>query len=183
MSRKLVLFGDSLFGKVNKTKSLMLEKALDQEFDVYNCATGGWNTNDLLKKAPFIATLDADLFIVSVGTNDGSPWKQVNINDFERNLGPILDEFSNSNVILFPPPPVHEESRPKDKQIPNETMKAYYDAAVRVCVKGGIPYIHSWEIFMELQNRTQSYHVEDGVHLSEYGYEVLFGEISKVIKQ
>jgi hypothetical protein len=48
--QKLVLFGDSLFGRCNKDLIDQLEATLSESYDIYNCAAGGWDSDDVLKK-------------------------------------------------------------------------------------------------------------------------------------
>ncbi len=179
--KKLVLFGDSLFGQFGKHCIAALEASLPG-YDVYNCAAGGWDTNDCLKKAPYIAGLRPDLVIISLGTNDMSPWKQVELPQFIENLNKIMRIFSTSQVIYFLPPPVNEASEPDDKKIENETAKQYHDAAKALCEDLNIAYVDSWKVFMPLLEAGRDYHVEDGVHLSDRGYEILIGELVALVK-
>ncbi|HEY1645892.1 MAG TPA: hypothetical protein VGF75_06000, partial [Candidatus Saccharimonadales bacterium] len=67
--KKLVLYGDSLFAQAGKHRLTMFEEVL-AGYDVYNCAAGGWNTNDCLKKAEYISKLEPDVLVISLGTND-----------------------------------------------------------------------------------------------------------------
>lgn len=45
--------------------------------DVCNAAEGGASALDLLAQATRAAVDEGDLVVVSVGTNDAAPWKQV----------------------------------------------------------------------------------------------------------
>ena len=54
--KKLVLFGDSLLANFSKQYILRLEAKLP-DYDIYNCAAGGWDTYDCVKKATFISKL------------------------------------------------------------------------------------------------------------------------------
>ncbi|MGC1176976.1 MAG: GDSL-type esterase/lipase family protein [Candidatus Saccharimonadales bacterium] len=181
-TNKLVLFGDSLFGRCGKHLVLALEKKLNGQFDVYNCATGGWDSDDLVKKAPYIASLEPEVAIISVGTNDACSWKRVGLSDYRQNLESVLNSFKNTQIIFFPPPPVHEISRTTEKQISNKDMKNYNDAVLEICRQRGIAYVDSWKLFMPLQDRDESYHIEDGVHLNDHAYEMLFEAIAEVLK-
>lgn len=181
--KKLVLFGDSLFGEVRKTETLMLESALNGEYDVYNCATGGWNTNDLARKAAYIAALQPDAVVISVGTNDAAPWKRVELDVFKTNLPAIVSAFNASRVIFFPPPPVAENLPSSEKYIPNQELKQYHDAILELCRNKSLDFVDSWEVFEPLLSGAKSYHIEDGVHLSKYGYQMLFETLSKVVEK
>lgn len=181
--KKLVLFGDSLFGRSGKNLILLLEAKLTDKYDVYNCAAGGWDSSDLIKKSDYIATLKPDVLVLSVGTNDVCSWKRVELADYRANTEKVLDIFKNSRIIFFLPPPVHEVSRPADKQISNVDVKKYHDAAMIICEKLSVEYVDSWRLFMPIQDNGISYHLEDGVHLSDYGYEVLYSEISRILSE
>lgn len=179
--KKLILFGDSLFAQISKSELLLLEKILEYKYDVYNCAVGGWDTNDLVKKSPYIAQLKADVLLLSIGTNDASHWKQVELSKFKENLVHILNEFSNSSVVFFLPPPVNETWQPSNKRRLQKTMVQYYEAAKETCEKQNIQYIASWELFLPLVEPNDTFHVEDGVHISDSGYKDVFEAIRRVL--
>jgi lysophospholipase L1-like esterase len=182
--KKLVLFGDSLFGQVSKSEQLLLEKKLGGEYDVYNCATGGWNTDDLIIKAPYIAQLKPDLVILSIGTNDAAPWKKVELSKFKENLPKVLDQFSRSRIVFFLPPPVNESLlQDHKKTLTNEIMKQYFDAAKAICQERKVEYFDSWSVLLPIVKGDDTFHSEDGVHISDEGYDLLFTEFNKVISK
>lgn len=106
--KKLVLFGDSLFAQASKNTILMFEQVLSG-YDIYNCAVGGWNTNDCVAKGSYISKLKPDVLVISLGTNDAAPWKQVPLDKFEENISKIFEEFSSSKIVYFLPTPLDEE--------------------------------------------------------------------------
>jgi lysophospholipase L1-like esterase len=177
---KIVLFGDSLFGQFGKERILKLEQAIPGA-DVYNCAAGGWDSNDCVKKAPFIAKLKADVMILSLGTNDASSWKLVELNNFKENIPKILDSFASSKIIFFLPPPSDESKHAPDRARKNETTKQYYDAAKKICEERGVLTINSWDIFSPMLERHEAYHVDDGTHLKENAYDIVIAETAKLL--
>lgn len=180
--KKLVLFGDSLFAHLSKSYLLELESRL-QGYDIYNCAVGGWDSKDCVKKGPFIASLKADTVVISVGTNDASPWKQVDISELKDNITSLVQIFSDSEVVFFLPPPINEEILSKDsrrKSLTNDLMKQYHDSIKDICVSMNISYVDSWSVFMPMIDSGNDYHVEDGIHLDEKAYDVLFDELKKL---
>lgn len=179
--KKLILFGDSLFGRVGKHLIVQLESKLENQFDVYNCAAGGWDSNDLVKKSEYIAGLKPDVTIISVGTNDVCSWKRVELDSFKQNTENLVAAFQDTQLIFFLPPPVHEPSRPAEKQIPNSDVKQYHDTIKIICEQHNLSYIDSWKVFMPLQDRDESYHIGDGVHLNDHGYQVLFDSIAEIL--
>ena len=179
--KRLVLFGDSLFGQVGKDRVITIESSLE-DYDVYNCAVGGWDTNDCKEKSPYISKLAADVVVISLGTNDASPWKQVPLETFKENLPHIFNSFSESKIIYFLPPPV-DSSKPREsgKEITNENVQPYHDAAKKICEEHNIKFIDSFAVFMPMLNSGKEYHVEDGVHLNDFAYEIIAKELEKLL--
>jgi lysophospholipase L1-like esterase len=177
----LVLFGDSLLAEVGKDRIAMFEETLPG-YDVYNCAAGGWNTNDCLKKAPYIARLKPDVVVISLGTNDSASWKQVPLEVFADNIPKIAAAFKSSKVIYFLPPPVNEAST-EASGMPrsNEALKQYHDVAKHICQEQAIAYIDSFRIFMPLLDAEKDYHLDDGVHLTDTAYQTIAAELAKII--
>ena len=180
--KKLVLFGDSLFAHLSKSYLLELEGRL-KEYDIYNCAVGGWDSGDCVKKGPYIASLEADTVVISVGTNDASPWKQVDINALKNNIISLIQIFNGSKLMFFLPPPINEDVLSKDskrKSLTNDLMKQYHDSIKEICVSQNVTYVDSWSVFMPMIESGNDYHVEDGIHLNEEAYDVLFDELKKL---
>jgi lysophospholipase L1-like esterase len=180
--KKLVLFGDSLFAQAGKERVLLFERALG-DYDVYNCAAGGWDTNDCVRKSPYISKLEADVVVISLGTNDASPWKQVPLATFTDNLPKIFSNFSKSRIVYFLPPPVNEEKLPESKKsLTNEVLEKYIEGIRQVCAKSGVDVLDSWKIFKPMLLNGEDYHVEDGVHLTDLAYEKIADEVSRILK-
>ena len=180
--KRLILFGDSLFGQFGKDLIIKLEEEL-QEYDVYNCAAGGWDTNDCVQKAPYISRLQPEVVVISLGTNDASPWKKVELSVFASNLEQILSSFSSSKIVYFLPPPVNETKQPEDKKRNNNDTKQYSDVAKDVCAKNDALVIDSWKIFKPMLDSGQDYHVEDGVHLNDFAYKTIIAEIKSLLSK
>jgi len=179
---KIVLFGDSLLKNFGKDYLIRFEAAVPGA-DIYNCAVGGWDTNDGLKKASFIAKLKPDIVILGFGTNDAAPWKQVPLEVFLKNIPQIIEEFTGSKVIFFLPPPVHPDNRhsSKRRRLP-ETVQQYHDEAKRLLEGMSVTYLDSHAVFKPLLQSNQRYHIEDGTHLNDFGYSVLVKEFARLIQ-
>ena len=74
---RIVLLGDSHLARVRRDLTLVGP-------DVCNAAQGGASTRDLVAQATRAAIHHSDLVVLSVGTNDGAPWKQVPVPAFAR---------------------------------------------------------------------------------------------------
>lgn len=152
------------------------------DYDVYNCAAGGWNTDDCARKAPFIAKLKADVVVISLGTNDAAPYKQLPIDKFIDNIPPILDAFKDSKVVWYLPTPVDQaKSDYFGAVIPNEVVKKYHDAAKKVCEENEVDVIDSFSIFKPMLDAGEVYHNEDGVHYIDKSYKIIAKELSKIL--
>ena len=177
---KIVLFGDSLFAQMSKYHVLKIEKQIPGS-DVYNCAVGGWDSKDCVKKGLYISKLKPDVIVLSLGTNDASSWKLVDLETFKQNVPKILDIFAPAKIIYFLPPPSDETKQPPGKIRKNETLKQYYDAAKEICEKKGALTINSWDIFKPMLDHGEVYHVEDGTHLEENAYDIIIAEIARFL--
>ncbi len=178
--KKLVLFGDSLFARIGKELINKLENKLPG-YDIYNCAAGGWNTDDAVKKSPFIASLKADIVVISLGLNDAAPWKQVPLPNFEKNMNKILHNFKNSRIIFFLPPPVNVSKELGDTKRLNEIGVDYYEIAKKICSKNKVEIIDSWKLFTRLLEKGKDYHIEDGVHINDFGYDIFIDQLAKTV--
>lgn len=178
---KLVLFGDSLFAQVSKRQLKMFESILDN-YDIYNCAVGGWDTNDCVEKSPYISKLKPDVLVISLGTNDAAPWKQVPLEQFKENIPKIFEAFSDSRIIYFLPPPVDEVKIAKtDAKRSIKGIKEYHDAAKALCESHTVSYIDSFRVFKPLMDNGQEYHIEDGVHFNDFAYEIIAKELAGIL--
>lgn len=180
MSKKLVLFGDSLFGQVGKDRIVALEEHLNGDYDVYNCAAGGWNSDDLVRKASYVASLKPEVAVISVGTNDGSPWKLVDIEKFKANLSLIASAFKKSRLVFLPPPPVNEQRCREGKEITNQGMATYNKTVVEFCRKNTYEFLDSWSLVLPILG-SDDFHNEDGVHITDKGYGMLWRSLAGVM--
>src|SRR3989344_491150 len=143
--KKLILFGDSLVANFHKTVLAVLEKRTNTE--VYNCATCGWDTNDGALKAPYIAGLKPEVVVFSFGTNDSSPWKQLEVSVVTENIKKIIGSFRGSEIVFLLPPPVHEDRQEPNKKRSNTAIEQYANAIKDVLDQESVKYIDSWKIF------------------------------------
>ncbi len=181
--KTMILFGDSLLRKMGKELLEKTEKELE-DIKVYNCATGGFNTNDGVKHVSFIAKLNPDYVILSFGANDAMPWKkQIPLKKFESNLNKIINSFKNSKIILFGCPPANDPEEPELTKKFNNQLNRYNVLAKRLAKSKKIEFIDSKKIYGNLLKKGKNYHDKDGIHLNEYGYEIMIKELVKKSKK
>lgn len=179
--KKLILFGDSLLGRFSKNPINRLEKILDYNYDVYNFAAGGWDSSDGLKKANYISSFAPELVIICFGMNDAAPWKRVELDKYDANIRGILEEFRNSRIVFFLPPPINEAKQIGENKRDNETIKNYHDAAKQACIEKGVDNIDLWPILVSMLENGGDYTIEGGVHFNDAGYEKLFEAIKETV--
>jgi len=122
--------------------------------------------------------------VISLGTNDASPWKQVPLDTFTKNIPKIFNAFAGSKIVYFLPTPVDEakiasSSPDRDRSI--KGIQEYHDAAKLVCEAQGVDYIDSFKIFKPLLDSGQEYHVEDGVHFNDFAYQTIAQELATIV--
>lgn len=172
--RAVVLSGDSHVARFTRPRLRALE-ALLPATTVYNCAAGGLDSRDLARQAPLLARLEPSAVVMSVGTSDAAPWKQVALDEFWTNLRSALLAFS-APVVFISPPPVDEAAQPDPRQRrTNATLKRYERAARNVCSAVGAAFLDSRAL---LECAPRSVHEEGGVHLNDEGYAVLIPAIA-----
>ncbi len=181
--KSVVLFGDSMFGRFSRDYILRLEESV-KDITVYNCATGGFNTRDGLKRIDFISKLKADYVCLSFGANDSNPFKgqPVPLEEFEKNFISIIKSFSGSKIILFPCPPVYDPNDPAETKNFNEILAQYNSVIKDIATKTNSEFINVITIYGELLRKGENYHIEDGLHLNDLGYQKLIEELIKFIK-
>jgi lysophospholipase L1-like esterase len=180
--KKIVLFGDSLFARFGKPFIEALEQILPG-YDVYNCAAGGWNSNDGVKKAEYLSLLKPDVLLVSLGLNDMAPWKQIDLDTLKKNLTQIFSYFTESTIIFLLPPPINESKQTGDRKRTNSLLKQYVDAIKGVfSTTGNVSVLDSWSIYKPLLDNNKDYHMDDGVHLNEYGNSILISKLAELIE-
>lgn len=180
-TKSIVLFGDSLLGRFGKALIDKLEVVV-KDITVYNCAAGGLNTQDGIRRADFIAKLKPDFVIFSFGANDCAPWKkQVPEKDFEKNYDSIIKSFSGSKMIVFPCPPANDPKDTEGTKQFNEILSRYNKIVYSVAKNNGVMLIDSEKVYNALLTSGNDYHEEDGLHLNDNGYAVFIKEVSALI--
>lgn len=79
MLERTVLVGDSHLARVKRDLRLLGENVL-------NVSEGGAVVSDLLGQTAAASVGQADVVVVSVGTNDAAPWKSTPLQEFEATL-------------------------------------------------------------------------------------------------
>ena len=178
---KIVLVGDSILARFGK-ESIELLESLVPGADVYNCAAGGWNSDDVLRKSNVIAALKPDVVVVSLGMNDAAPWKMLALPKFQSNLTGIFADFGAARKVFVLPPPIDEQktNRPNDRT--NTGIKQYCEAARNVCAHANAEVLDTWQRFEPLLG-VQEVHVQDGVHFNDAGQELFARFLAEILSK
>ncbi|MFZ3009741.1 MAG: SGNH/GDSL hydrolase family protein [Candidatus Microsaccharimonas sp.] len=172
--KEIVLFGDSLLGRFNNNLIDQLEQTIPSS-NVYNCAAGGWNSNDGIKRVEYIAMLSPDVVVLSFGANDTAPWKeQVALSTFIQNMEFMVRTFTKAKVIVLLCPHVSVESPEQTKEF-NNSLDMYNEAIRRICDEHHAVYIDSDGLLVNLDD----YHEDDGVHLNQAAYDLIIEGIGR----
>lgn len=171
----IVLFGDSLLGRFNRNLINQLEQTIPSSV-VYNCAAGGWNSNDGTKRAEYIAQLAPDFTILSFGANDAAPWKeQVSLPQFIQNMQFIVRVFTKTKVIVLLCPQVNLDS-PEQTKVFNDSLNLYNEAIRRICDEYHAEYIEADKLLSSIHE----YHDDDGLHLNKAAYDLIIQKLQQI---
>ena len=173
----IILFGDSLLGRLGKIPISQLEDRISGS-TIYNCATGGFNSNDGAKRASYIGTLSPDVVIFSFGVNDTAPWKSmVSEGDFLRNMNSIFGAFPESRKLMLLCPHINLADQAQTNEF-NASLDSYYTALKKPCKENLVRVIDTDQVVASLG---EDYHIEDGRHMNNIAYELVIEAIAQTI--
>jgi lysophospholipase L1-like esterase len=170
---RVVLLGDSHLARLDPPDLLAPEGVR-----VLNAAEGGAGAGDLIGQARGVGVNGDDVLVVSVGTNDAAPWKLLAIGDFTDALRGFLDEVGPARLVLLVPPGVDEARLAGHGDRTNRGVAAYAERAASLFGAADAHVLEAWALLAPLQQRA---FVDDGVHLSDEGYDVLVPALREAI--
>jgi lysophospholipase L1-like esterase len=170
---RVVLLGDSHLARVEAPDLLAPEGV-----PVLKAAEGGAGAGDLIGQARGAGVRGDDVLVVSVGTNDAAPWKLLAIDDYTDALRDFLDEVRPSRLVLLVPPGVDEARLAGHADRTNRGVATYAERAASLFGAAGAHVLEAWALLAPLQQRA---FVDDGVHLSDAGYDVLVPALREAI--
>ena len=143
--------------------------------DVRNAADGGASASDLRRQAAAVGVRESDTVVLSVGTNDAAPWKQVPVSEFVRSLVTFVGSHAPRGWVFVAPPGVVEGRLSGARDRTNSVIDSYRLAAIEVCDELGV---HVVRTDLMLESLGAKAFAEDGVHLNAAGYRVLVPAIA-----
>jgi len=142
-----------------------------------NAAAGGATVLNLEAQADGAVLTADDVVVVSVGTNDGTPWNKVPVHDFHRTLMEFVVTRRARTWVVMAPPGV-DESRLGAGERNNAVLSAYWGATAAVAQSASAPLIDSRALLRPLGSRAFN---RDGIHLSGEGYRQLLPALAKAV--
>ncbi|PZG12145.1 GDSL-type esterase/lipase family protein [Nonomuraea aridisoli] len=165
----VMLFGDSMLARFTKDRIQHLERELGGTATVYNCAAGGWDSSDGVRRAPLLARYDWDAVVLSFGANDCAPWKCVPIERFAENVAAIARAFAGARRVAFLPPVIDESARhPSRSNRVLDTYREVLRASADACLETDLILTGGLEA--------------DGLHLTADSYTTLIPALAEVIR-
>jgi lysophospholipase L1-like esterase len=168
---RIVLLGDSHLARIRRELPRLGENVL-------NAAVGGATVRDLGKQAADAGLTATDVAVVSVGTNDGAPWKAVPVDAFRRQLGTFLASSDARRWVVVTPPGVDEERLKAHGDRTNAVLNAYRGATVAAAQAASALLVDSADLLRPLGSRAFS---DDGLHLSGEGYRRLLPALAAAV--
>ena len=166
-----MLLGDSHLARVRRDLP-----ALGR--NVCNAAKGGASALDLLAQATKAAVEEDDLVVVSVGTNDAAPWKQVSVMEFAQALSRCMRSVPARGWTYVAPPGVDESRLSGACDRTNAVLDEYREAAVFACNEVDARVVRTERVIRPLGVGA---FVSDGLHLSGRSYQVVLAAIAEAI--
>ena len=207
MRPQWVVFGDSITQKGFSPGGWVsrLCDAYQRRIDVVNRGYSGYNTK--LAKLVFPHTVapvgHIEFLSIFFGANDAAlpdrtSWKQhVPISEYKEILEEMIVRARGLNVehiVLMTPPPVSEPHRIQHaldtfgikleaSERENMFTKEYVEACKCVGEKMGVPVLDLWSIFMEHGDDWATALLNDGLHLTAQGNELVYDSLQNLINK
>ncbi|MGW4487179.1 SGNH/GDSL hydrolase family protein [Amycolatopsis sp. NPDC004368] len=175
--RKIVLFGDSMLGRFTKPRIDQLEEEAGDVL-VFNCAAGGWKSDDGARRAATIAKTEPDVVVLSFGANDCAPDRLVELGAYTKNLRVIADAFAPATLIGFLPPSIEEIDGIGRRGRTNAVLDTYRQALREVVSAPNA--VDTDASIAPLIAAGEPVH-EDGLHLTGAAYRLVISALAQRI--
>jgi lysophospholipase L1-like esterase len=177
--KSLILFGDSMLANFGINLIEQIEAKV-KDVGVYNCAVGGATTKHGLDKVQYISRLKPDIILLSFGINDIFK-HELSVEDFLSNLKKIISFFNDSRIIIWLTPKANDINDIQGSIYFNEKINRYNEAIIQYCKENKKDYIDSFSEYNILVGKKDPYHEDDGIHLTDEGYNLFTDSIIKLI--
>jgi lysophospholipase L1-like esterase len=159
----LLLVGDShLAGTTTRDVVPVAARLRRLGWELTSLAAGGLDTSAALRLLPDPLPA-ADATVVSFGSNDAAPWKQVPLEAFTTGYAEILGRVASPVTVVMGPPPVRED-RDDARGRTNAVLDDYAAAARQLVESTGARFLDLREVLDPATDLD-----EDGLHLADSG--------------
>ncbi|MGW5361771.1 SGNH/GDSL hydrolase family protein [Actinopolymorpha pittospori] len=167
---EVLLLGDSHLARIRGERTRHVERETNRR--VVNAAVGGANSLDLARQLN--GHRPADTVVVSVGTNDAAPWKEVPLARFGMELTRLLADLPESRLIYLTSPGVDDRRLTGPGDRTNAVVQRYSAAAAKIFAEHGGTTL---DVRSTLSGVSFEVYESDGVHLTHRAYERLLTEL------
>lgn len=121
---------------------------------------------------------DAKKIILMIGIND---LKRRSDAEILENYMEILDKLPSSKLVVFSVLPVNEEVVSKNPQMNNARIKKINQRIAELCSQKKIKFIDLSEFYLDENGfLDKNYHVGDGIHLNQTGYDIWVKHLDQI---
>ena len=172
-------------------------------YTVVNKGVGGNTTHDLLKRVePDVISLDPDIVVIMVGTNDMvNSGKFISYRDFSENYQNVIKKLTapGRSIVLMSSPPVDTSYLFKrhDRHAFSEDPNSKIDSANRIVLHLASDHaLHFIDINSAFRDRNSpnpeasslimnysNSQKEDGIHPTKEGYRLIANEVYQLLKK
>jgi lysophospholipase L1-like esterase len=176
---KIAIIGDSISTKEEMktlTEDFLTRMGNPGTVDLY--AVAGENTDELMHRLSAIP-LDYDYYYVFFGANDASINHGVELPGYRHNLSVVVQRFGHERVSLLTVPYVNEAIQAPNRT--NERVGQYTQVVKEVAEATGANCV-DLNHAMTVYPGSNEFVVEDGLHFTHEGYELVTSLIAVDVK-
>ncbi|GAA2154935.1 hypothetical protein GCM10009844_41440 [Nocardioides koreensis] len=173
---RIVLLGDSHLARVRRDRARLAPPGAD----VVNAAVGGAVASELVPQAVAAGVGPDDVLVVSIGSNDAAPWKQVHLDTMAACIDDFLARTPRRALVYVVPPGVDEAGLTGPGDRTDAVVTAYADAAAERFGAAGATLVHARDLLAPLGAAAFA---DDAVHLTGAGYDLLLPAIREAVAQ
>lgn len=174
LDNNYVFLGDSI------TEGYDLNKYYS-DYPVVNSGIGGYTTTKILEKMDtMVYRYNPTKVFLLIGTNDIA--QNNSKEDIIKNIDNIIDEIKANRkytkIYVESIYPIDEE---KEKKRDNKLINDINKDIKELCNKKGVEYINIHDLLMDDYGNLRDEYSNDGLHLTDQGYEVVTKELKKYL--
>jgi len=167
---RLLILGDSHLARVSADESHRLAD------EVVNRAFGGAFASDLSDQLGDLDPTSFDAVVVSVGTNDGAPWKAAPRAEFRHQLEELVEHWPGARWVFVRSPGC--DDRYSGDRL-DHVLGAYADLAAAIFLGAGGLTVDTPAALAALGAAAFT---ADGVHLTDAAHGLLLARIAEVLR-